>query len=621
MAWYGRQFQHPRAMANFQYPCPKCSAILQSARDVAGLPVKCLGCQAVFTAQQGKSGATTVPPLPKPPEPKPAAVKAPRPKPARPERPASTPDLPPLPDSMRSGRRVGVVVMGVLGVAFLAAAGITVAVVRSQKQKTDPAPVVAAQPKRDPTPMPAKEVTPKQPVSKSEPRREEEEEEPVRPGPMSPSPQTPKLTPSSTPEPPSVDPKPTPPVAPSTPKVDPPATETGPAGDGQIPKAVLDSIKASTVFIKVRADRLSGSGSGFVLRVDGDTALIVTNDHVTTPRQKKELFNPAGLVRDVVFHSGRKTEFTLRGELLASDTRRDLAILRVRGISGQANFPRALNTSERVALSETLPVYIVGFPFGQQLAAGAQNPAVTISKGIISSLKEDDNGELSAIQIDGDINPGNSGGPVVDARGRLVGICVAKVSNTQIGFAIPTNDLDRMLDGRVGKFDVTRGNTTAQGIEVNVRTELVDPFDKIAAVKLYYARADAIRDRPRPGRDGKWEAISRDHVDLRIERGSASGTLRLLEADLGQVPLVLQAAITTREGSTSILEPVIHFWGGRPDGPAGSPFGPGAPPKGPGGFGPRGGVPALPGGPMGPGNIPGPPGLVPPKPPLPPGRN
>ena len=99
-----------------------------------------------------------------------------------------------------------------------------------------------------------------------------------------------------------------------------------------------------------------------------------------------------------------------------------------------------------------MPVLIYGFPFGningKLNAASQRNPSITVDRGSVSGLRKDQFGQVSLVQIDGSINPGNSGGPVVDEPGRLVGVSVAKIRNTKIGFAIPSAELGRMLDGR-----------------------------------------------------------------------------------------------------------------------------------------------------------------------------
>ena len=88
-------------------------------------------------------------------------------------------------------------------------------------------------------------------------------------------------------------------------------------------------------------------------------------------------------------------------------------------------------------------------------------------------------GELALVQITGDIHPGNSGGPVVDAAGRLVGIAVAKIRNTNIGFAIPTCQLAAVLSGRLASASVVH-ITDEKGIQQQlVHTAQFDDQNRI----------------------------------------------------------------------------------------------------------------------------------------------
>src|SRR5207248_2614110 len=119
-----------------------------------------------------------------------------------------------------------------------------------------------------------------------------------------------------------------------------------------------------------------------------------------------------------VFNSGTREERVLPAEVLATDESRDLAVLRVKGSGG---WPRPITLDEKVKPVETMQVYILGFPFGEALALRKGNPGITINKGSVSSLRENEYGQMQAVQIDGAINPGNSGGPVVDEDGNLVG--------------------------------------------------------------------------------------------------------------------------------------------------------------------------------------------------------
>src|SRR5438552_7105502 len=110
-----------------------------------------------------------------------------------------------------------------------------------------------------------------------------------------------------------------------------------------------------------------------------------------------------------------------------------------------------------------MPVFILGFPFGEPLSRKVGNPGITINKGSVSSLRENDFGQMQAVQIDGAINPGNSGGPVVDEDGHLLGVSVATIRGSGIGLAISPDELTRMFQGRVGEIGMR-----AKKVESNV---------------------------------------------------------------------------------------------------------------------------------------------------------
>src|SRR5262249_31614278 len=128
---------------------------------------------------------------------------------------------------------------------------------------------------------------------------------------------------------------------------------------------------------------------------------------------------------------------SLPAEIVGKNAGDDLAMLKATGVR---DVPRPIETARTPQLEETMPVLAFGFPFGEKLDPGRKNPAVTVTKGAVSSLREK-NGELEEVQLDLDLNPGNSGGPVVDEKGALIGVAVAKVSNTRIGFAVPVAKL------------------------------------------------------------------------------------------------------------------------------------------------------------------------------------
>src|SRR5689334_2439420 len=60
-------------------------------------------------------------------------------------------------------------------------------------------------------------------------------------------------------------------------------------GETPLPDDALKEIKAATAFIKFESQEFSKSGSGFVVRVDGGSAYLVTNQHVIAPTLTSEV--------------------------------------------------------------------------------------------------------------------------------------------------------------------------------------------------------------------------------------------------------------------------------------------------------------------------------------------
>jgi len=155
-------------------------------------------------------------------------------------------------------------------------------------------------------------------------------------------------------------------------------------------------------------------GSGFVINTDGH---LITNNHVV---------DGATEVR-VKLSDGRE----LPAQVVGRDPRTDLALLKVEATGLTAI---ALGDSSALAVGE--PVMAIGNPFG--LEQTVTTGIVSATGRVIGEGPYDD-----FIQTDASINPGNSGGPLINARGQVVGINTAILSQTGgsvgIGFAIPVN--------------------------------------------------------------------------------------------------------------------------------------------------------------------------------------
>ncbi len=157
-----------------------------------------------------------------------------------------------------------------------------------------------------------------------------------------------------------------------------------------------------------------GAGSGVVIAPDG---YILTNDHVV--HNAKHL--------SVTLTNGA----TLGATVVGTDPATDLAVIRADG----ANLPYAtLGNSASLRVGQL--VIAIGNPFGFQS---------TVSTGVVSALGRNlrsQQGRLieNIVQHTAPLNPGNSGGPLVDSRGRIVGINTAIIMMAQgIGFAISSD--------------------------------------------------------------------------------------------------------------------------------------------------------------------------------------
>jgi S1-C subfamily serine protease len=331
--------------------------------------------------------------------------------------------------------------------------------------------------------------------------------------------------------------------------------------DDSIPPETVDAVKKATVFVRVQGAGWKASGSGFVVAAEKDYVLVATNYHViASPEfEKKPRLTPAELSKSLksptitgVFDGGTNTEQSLKAEAIAADPEADLAILKITGLK---KLPEPIDLAGPPKLAETMQVYTFGFPFGQALATGKGAPAITVGKGSISSLRLDTHGELMLVQIDGALNPGNSGGPVVDTKGRLVGVAVATIKNGQgIGFAVPGAELTKMMKGRLGGIHVTASKAADGKLSVKAEVGVIDPSAAIRGVTLHYVVVAPKGAKPAAGETIEKQTGAKK-LTLKIENGIASGEVVL---DSAEGELFVQAVPDGGPGSGG-LSSVRHF--------------------------------------------------------------
>ncbi len=168
----------------------------------------------------------------------------------------------------------------------------------------------------------------------------------------------------------------------------------------------------------VRIETESGSGTGFWI----DKDLVITNNHVVLFDNYINVIAPG-----VNNYSA---------DVVQTDTIQDIAILRITRTEDYES-PKVLKWRKRwPILAED--VFVLGFPEGTK--------DVTATRGIVSSLTNDEFDSTKYIQTDASINPGNSGGPLVDICGRVLGISSSTLLNAEnIGFAIDGSRIQDQL--------------------------------------------------------------------------------------------------------------------------------------------------------------------------------
>jgi putative serine protease PepD len=180
-----------------------------------------------------------------------------------------------------------------------------------------------------------------------------------------------------------------------------------------------------------------GAGSGSVIDEQGH---ILTNYHVIEGAQRLS----------VHFGGGRNYPATVVGR----DPDTDLAVIKLTEKPKEALTIVPLGDSDRLIVGQK--VLAIGNPFGLDR---------TLTTGVISGLQRPIRGRNDrpiegAIQTDASINPGNSGGPLLDSRGRMIGIN-SQIQSTSgssagVGFAIPVNIAKRIVPELIRSGSVQR---------------------------------------------------------------------------------------------------------------------------------------------------------------------
>ncbi|MCM3574296.1 trypsin-like peptidase domain-containing protein [Mesobacillus subterraneus] len=228
-------------------------------------------------------------------------------------------------------------------------------------------------------------------------------------------------------------------------------TQTSTKSSGSIADIIESSSKSivgitniqseNNPFSKSQGNVESGSGSGVIFKKEGNSAFIVTNNHVIEGATKVE----------VSLYNGEK----VAAEVVGADALTDLAVVKI----DAAKAADVIEFGDSSVLRAGDQVLAIGNPLGLDLSR-------TVTQGIVSAVDRSisvptsaGEWEMNVIQTDAAINPGNSGGALIDTNGEVIGINSLKISQNGVeglGFAIPSNEALPIVNQLIEKGKVER---------------------------------------------------------------------------------------------------------------------------------------------------------------------
>ena len=249
-----------------------------------------------------------------------------------------------------------------------------------------------------------------------------------------------------------------------------PSVATDEKNNAEVYKALSPSVVniTSTTYVEdwFNVYPQKGTGSGSILDTEGN---ILTNYHVVQDAQEL----------DVALDNGKH----YKARRVGVDPDNDLAVIRITAPTADLK-PIVLGESKDLFVGQK--VLAIGNPFGfdHTLTTG-------IVSGLARPLRSEFTGKLienGVVQTDAAINPGNSGGPLLDSRGRMIGINTMIYSpsgaSAGIGFAVPVDTARRVISdivaygyvrrpklGLVGVIEVD--NQIAEALELPVQQGLM----------------------------------------------------------------------------------------------------------------------------------------------------
>lgn len=200
-------------------------------------------------------------------------------------------------------------------------------------------------------------------------------------------------------------------------------------GEALTAQEVYRQVNPAVVTVQCFTGDGASLGTGVIFSRDG---YVITNYHVVRGGRRCQVLLDSGYAVEVCY--------------VAGDADSDLAVLKIPPgeLLSVGELPAAaFGDSELLVVGD--PVYAIGAP--RRLRG-------TLTNGIISAIDRDIQVEgktMTLLQTNAALNSGNSGGPLINERGQVIGINVAKYMSDRdsvegLGFAIPSSQLERIVN-------------------------------------------------------------------------------------------------------------------------------------------------------------------------------
>lgn len=214
----------------------------------------------------------------------------------------------------------------------------------------------------------------------------------------------------------------------------------------------------------------AGVGSGVIYKIEGESAYIVTNNHVVEGADQVT----------VTLNDGTELE----AEVLGTDVWTDLAVLK----TASDNIEAVAKFGDSSVLKAGEPVIAIGNPLGLQFSGSVTTGVISgTERSIPIDINKDgtEDWQAEVLQTDAAINPGNSGGALINSAGQLIGINSMKIAQDAvegIGLAIPINSAIPIIQDLETKGEVERPTLGVsimdlQNVPVQIQQQLKLPAD------------------------------------------------------------------------------------------------------------------------------------------------